>query len=146
MFRSPSTPLALAATACLLAAAPAGAQVASLRFSHPWIATPPNGAATAAGYVSVTNAGSQPDRLTGGASPAFDRIEVHQMSMGGGMMTMRQIPGLDIAAGRTLTLAPGGGYHLMLIHPRHALRPGEHVPATLHFQRAGDVRVDFVVQ
>ena len=88
----------------------------------------------------------QPDRLLGGFSPLVSRIEVHEMSMAGGIMRMRPLPqGLLLAPGATVRLEPGG-YHLMLIGPRRAFRVGEHIPATLRFERAGEVRVEFDVQ
>jgi len=134
----------------LLAASAATAhsyQLGSLHIGHPWIQAPPPGAPTAAGYLSITNGGRTPDRLLGGDTPLFARLEVHRMTMAGGIMRMRPaVDGLEIAPGQTVTLAPGGGYHLMLTGPKRALAPGDHVPATLRFARAGTIRVDFHVQ
>jgi len=122
-------------------------QLGSLHIGHPWIQAPPPGAPTAAGYLSITNGGKTPDRLLGGDTPRFARLEVHRMTMAGGIMRMRPaVDGLEIAPGQTVTLAPGGGYHLMLTGPKRGLAPGDHVPATLRFARAGTIRVDFHVQ
>jgi copper(I)-binding protein len=134
----------------LLAASAATAhsyQLGPLHIGHPWIQAPPPGAPTAAGYLSVTNTGAAPDRLLGGATPLFARLEVHRMTMTGGIMRMRPAAGgLEIAPGQTVILSPGGGYHLMLTGPKRPLAPGDHVPATLSFARAGTIRVDFHVQ
>ena len=135
----------------LIAIAPLGVMAhdystGGLRIGHPWSRPNPPGAPTTAGYLIITNTGRQPDRLLGGFSPLVSRIEVHEMSMAGGIMRMRPLPqGLLLAPGATVRLEPGG-YHLMLIGPRRAFRVGEHIPATLRFERAGEVRVEFDVQ
>jgi copper(I)-binding protein len=74
------------------------------------------------------------------------RLEVHEMTMTGGVMRMRPLSGgLAIPPGQTVALAPGG-YHLMLIGPKRPFRLGAQVPATLRFAKAGPVKVTFVVQ
>ena len=140
---------ALASALWLAASGAAGAHaydVGSLHIGHPWIRATPNGAPTAAGYLTVTNHGQTADRLLGGSTPLARSIEPHTMSMNGGVMRMRLAPeGFEIAPGATLTLAPGGN-HLMLVAPAHTFKAGERVPVTLRFARAGEVKVDFVVQ
>jgi copper(I)-binding protein len=118
----------------------------ALHIGHPWVKAPPNAAPTAGGYLTVTNRGKTADRLLGGSSPALQAVQPHSMSMAGGVMRMRALPkGWEIAPGATLTLAPGGD-HLMLIGPRRPLKIGDHIPATLNFEHAGPVKVDFIVQ
>jgi copper(I)-binding protein len=116
-----------------------------LHIGHPWTRPTPGGAPTAAGYLTVTNHGAAPDRLLGGVSPLAKSIEPHTMSMSGGVMRMRMLPGYDIAPGATLTLAPMGD-HLMFVGLKRPFKAGERVPATLRFARAGAVKVEFVVQ
>jgi len=119
----------------------------ALVISHPWVRSTPPGAPTAAGYLTVTNHGASPDRLQGGSSPVLGDIQVHEMSMTGNIMRMRPIAGgLVIAAGQSVVLAPGGDRHLMLISPKHPLKPGDHIAATLRFEKAGSVNVTFVVR
>jgi copper(I)-binding protein len=149
MPKSALTLFASAAVALMFTVTQAGAhsyQAGALKVDHPWVRPTSPGAPTAAGYLTITNTGKVPDKLLGGASPLANQVEVHQMTMTGTVMRMRPvIGGLDLPAGRTVTLAPGG-YHLMLIGPKHAFKLGEHIPATLKFEHAGDVKVDFVVQ
>jgi copper(I)-binding protein len=117
-----------------------------LRIKDPWIRATPNGAPIAAGYLTVTNRGRTADRLLGGSTPFARSIEPHTMSIAGGVMRMRLAPaGLAAPPGATLTLAPGAD-HLMLIGPRRPFRPGDRIPATLRFARAGEVRVEFTVR
>lgn len=139
--------------AALLAASVAFAAVpvavsghpAAIRLEHAWIRPTPPGAPTAAGYVTITNTGAAPDRLLGGSMPGVDRVEVHQMSMAGGIMRMRPVAGgLPIAPGQTVALAPGG-YHLMLIGLKRPFTAGERVRAVLRFAQAGDVMKTFDV-
>jgi copper(I)-binding protein len=67
--------------------------------------------------------------------------------MAGGIMRMRPVTGgVALAPGATLTLAPGGAYHFMLIRPKRPLKIGDRVPATLTFAKAGAVKAVFVVQ
>ncbi len=131
----------------LLGAAPPGAVEAAPRvvITSARIRVPPPGAPTAAGYATITNTSDKPDRLLGGSTPAAARLEVHEMSMAGGVMRMRPVVGgLPIGAHQTVALAEGG-YHFMLVSPRRRLRPGDRVPATLRFQRIGAVPVTFKV-
>ena len=117
-----------------------------LRIGHPWSLPFSAGAPTAAGYLTVTNIGKAPDRLLGADSPVFDHVEIHEMKMDGVIMRMRPVPGgLVLPPGRTVTLAPGG-YHLMLVGPKRSYKVGERIPATLRFERAGAVKVEFEVQ
>jgi len=144
-FRSPI----VIAAAALLVATQAGAhsyQLGALKIGHPWTRPTPPSAPTAAGFLTVTNTGQTPDRFLGGTSPLADHLEIHSMSMGGGVMRMRPVPdGLPIAPGATITLSPAG-YHLMIVGPKQPFKLGERVPATLKFEHAGEVKVDFVVQ
>jgi copper(I)-binding protein len=134
-----------------IAASPGFAQaqdyrLGALTISHPWVRPTPPGAPTAAGYLTITNHGATPDSLLGGSSDELRGIEVHQMSMTGNVMRMRPIAGgLAIAAGQSVMLTPGGDRHLMLIAPKRPLRAGDRVPATLRFEKAGQVNVTFLV-
>jgi periplasmic copper chaperone A len=117
-----------------------------LHIDRPWIRTPPPGAPTAAGYLTIVNHGRMAERLLGGVSAEVQAIEPHAMSMNGGVMRMRALSGgFAIAPGASLTLAPGGD-HLMLVAPRRPLKAGDRVAATLNFAHAGPVKVEFVVQ
>ena len=143
----PMKSLALAAGLALTVAAPVSAKPPSIVVSHPWIALPPAGAPTAAGYVTLRNDGPTTDTLLSAATPSADKLELHSMSMAGGIMRMRPVTGgTPIAPGKALTLAPGGDYHFMVVRPRRPLKAGALVPATLTFSKAGTVKAVFVVE
>jgi hypothetical protein len=117
-----------------------------LSIDKPWSRATPAGAKVAAGYMTITNKGSAADRLVGGSTSAAGKVEVHEMAMKDGVMTMRPIAGgLPIDPGKTVTLAPGG-YHLMLTDLKAPLKRGQKVPVTLEFEKAGKVDVTLDVQ
>ncbi|MBI1201561.1 MAG: copper chaperone PCu(A)C [Rhodopseudomonas sp.] len=120
--------------------------VGALKIGHPWARATPKGASIGGGYMTVTNTGTTPDRLVSGASVVSKSFEVHEMSMDNGVMKMRMLPkGLEIKPGETVTFKPGG-YHVMFIGLDHQLMQGQRFKATLQFEHAGKVDVDFVVE
>jgi copper(I)-binding protein len=117
----------------------------SLDIAGPWSRATPQGASIAAGYVTIKNTGTAADRLVGGASDAAAKFEVHEMSMDGGVMKMRPIQGgLEIKPGETVELKPQG-LHIMFVGLKKPLKQGDHVKATLEFEKAGKVEVEFDV-
>jgi periplasmic copper chaperone A len=141
--------LALVSGLLSLMALPAAARsytLAALKIGHPWSRPTPPRAPTAAGYLSITNTGKAPDRLLSATSPDAATLEVHHMSTVGGVMRMRPIVGgLVVPPGDTVTLAPNSD-HLMFIGPKRPFRIGDHIPATLTFEHAGSVKVEFYVE
>ena len=99
---------------------------------------------SASGYLTIQNKGAAPDRLTGGTAD-FATVEIHQMKSENGVSQMRQLKdGLSIPAHGSVGLSPGG-YHVMFTHLTHPLTKGESVKATLNFEHAGPVEVEFSV-
>lgn len=68
--------------------------------------------------------------LVAGESPAAQTVELHTMRMDNGVMVMRQLPGIDLEKGKTVSLKPGG-LHVMLIGLKAQVKPGDRVPLTL---------------
>ena len=137
----------------LLAAQMAGAQLAraadydvgSIHISQPWSRATPKGAASGAGYMTVTNKGTAPDRVSCVSSDASAQCQIHTMTMEDGVMKMRPVEGgIEIAPGATVMLKPGG-LHVMLLDLKHPLEPGQSVKATLKFDHAGTVDVEYPI-
>ncbi|MGI9216008.1 MAG: copper chaperone PCu(A)C [Hydrogenophaga sp.] len=84
-------------------------------------------------------------RLVSAQSPVAGVVEIHEMAMENDVMKMRQVPGLDLAAGRTLELKPGG-YHVMLLDLKQQLKAGESVPITLVFEDGAKKRFTQEIQ
>ncbi len=138
---------AFALALALAATAPALAQEfksGDITIEKPWARATPKGADVGAGYFTIHNNGAAPDRLTGGTAD-FATVEVHEMKNEGGVMKMRQLKdGLNIPAHGTIQFSPGG-YHLMFTHLKKPLTKGETVTATLTFEHASPVAVQFPV-
>lgn len=125
-----------------IVAGPVEAQ--SISVSDAWTRATAPSAANAAGYVTLRNDGAAEDRLVGARSDAAERMEIHTMTMQDGVMRMRQLDGLPIAPGETVTLAPRG-LHLMFIGLTSPFIEGESVSVTLEFERAEPVVLDLPV-
>jgi copper(I)-binding protein len=140
----------IAATVFLAAAlaTPAFAQdvtAGNMKISAQWTRATPKGATVGGGYMKITNTGTTADRLVGGSSAVSARFEMHEMSMEGGVMKMRELSkGLEIKPGQTIEFKPGG-YHVMFMGLKQQFMPGERIKATLQFEKAGKVDVDFSV-
>ena len=131
-----------------LAAAVAGTQeykANSIEVDQPWSTATPRGADVAAGYMTIKNTGTEPDRLTGGSTPVAGKVEVHEMTMENGIMRMRPLSsGLEIKPGQTVELKPNS-FHLMLENLKQPVQQGKSFKATLTFAKAGSLDVDFAV-
>ena len=132
-----------------LSAAPARAEevkAGDIVITQAWSRATPGGAKIAGGYLTIENKGTAPDRLIGGSGDVAGKVEVHEMAMNNGVMTMRALDkGLAIEPGKTVKFAPGG-YHLMLMDLKQPFKQGDKVPLTLEFEKAGKVAVSLDVQ
>jgi copper(I)-binding protein len=94
--------------------------------------------------MTIQNRGATSDRLTGGSAD-FATLEIHEATSENGVSGMHQLTtGLNIPAHGSVGLAPGG-YHIMFTHLAHPLTKGDSVKATLTFDHAGPVEVEFKV-
>jgi copper(I)-binding protein len=107
---------------------------------QPWARSAPAGGNSAA-YLTITGASGQADALLSASSPAADMVQVHEVSTdASGMTGMHPIDRLDIPAGATVTLEPGG-YHLMIMGVKSELSVGGTIEIDLVFEHAGKVVV-----
>jgi copper(I)-binding protein len=103
-------------------------------------ATLPN-APVGGGFLTIENTGTEADRLVSATSEVAGETQIHEMAMEGDVMKMRQLAeGLEIPAGETVVLAPGG-FHIMFMGLKQAFVEGETVAVTLTFEKAGSVEV-----
>ena len=98
----------------------------------------------AAGYVEIVNDSNAAVRLTGATSPAYGMVMLHHSRLAHGDSTMEVVDHLDIPAHGRVKLAPGG-YHLMLIHAKRPIKPGDTVKMTLDFAGGAKLQADFPV-
>jgi copper(I)-binding protein len=117
-----------------------------LVIAKPWSRATPGGAKVAGGYLTITNTGSAPDRLTAVTLSVATTGEVHESTNSGGVVRMRPVEGgLEIKPGATVELKPGG-YHVMFMGLKEPLKEGQRLSGTLTFEKAGTVPVDFAVR
>lgn len=121
-------------------------RVGSISVGHPWTRATPPGPSVGGGYLTLRNEGEKADRLIGASSPVAERVEIHAMEMEDDVMRMRKLEdGLEIPAGATVELAPGG-IHIMMIGLQEPIAEGDMVPLTLVFEEAGEIRVELVAE
>ena len=102
-----------------------------------WVRTTVQGQKATGAFMKIT--AKDGVKLVGASSPAAGVTEVHEMKMDGDVMKMRAVPGgLEIPAGKTVELKPGG-YHIMLMDLKAALPKDATVPLTLLFKDAKGV-------
>jgi copper(I)-binding protein len=139
----------LAAALALLAIGPAAAhefKSGPIEVVHPWARATPPAAKVGGGYAEIRNDGSEPDRLVSVTAEVAGRVEIHEMGVKDGIMTMRAVEGgVPVPANGTAALAPGG-YHLMLLELKRPLKAGESFAGTMTFEKAGTIPVTFDVQ
>ena len=119
--------------AAALASAPAWAQSAAVQVEGAWARASVQGQKGTGAFMRLT--AKDGARLVRAESPAAGVAEVHEMKMDGDVMKMRAVPALDLPAGKTVELKPGG-YHIMLLDLKAPLAKGSAVPLTLVFQDA----------
>jgi copper(I)-binding protein len=134
---------ALRPAAAQHAAAPP-ASAGTLRISNAWTRAAGAGG-NGAGFLTVANGGTAPDRLLAARSAAARVVELHTMIRDGEVMRMRPVTDIPLPAGQEVRLQPGG-LHIMLIGLTAPLQQGTRVPLTLVFERAGEVQVELAVE
>jgi len=119
--------------AALAASAAAFAQGAAVQVEGAWARASVPGQKGTGAFMRLT--APQGARLVRAETPAAGIAEVHEMKMEGDVMRMRALPALELPAGKTVELKPGG-YHLMLQDLKAPLLKDTTVPITLVFQDA----------
>ena len=102
-----------------------------------WVRTTVQGQKGTGAFMKIT--AKEGTRLVGVSTPVAGIAEVHEMKMEGDVMRMRAVPALDLPAGATVELKPGG-FHVMLMDLKTALPKNSTVPLTLQFVNAQGVQ------
>jgi len=93
----------------------------------------PPGQSVSAAFMELANTSAADHALVAAESPAAETVELHEHTMRDGMMAMREIPRIDLPAGQSVSLQPGG-LHVMLIGLKQPLNAGDRVEITLVFE------------
>jgi copper(I)-binding protein len=135
----------VAVALAFIGSTPTFADHADIVVSQAWSRASPKGAKVAGGYLTIENRGAQPDRLLSATSVVASKVEIHQVLMQDGIMTMRPLDGgLAIPPGGTVTLAPGGN-HIMFVGLTAPFEEGQRIPVSLNFERSGRLDAIFEV-
>ncbi len=121
-----------------------GYKIGAIDIGHPYARATAPGQPTGGGFLKLTNKGDA-DRLLSAAADVSTAVELHVMKMEGDVMRMRQVDAIDVPAGQTVELRPGG-LHIMFVGLKAPLKEGERFPMTLRFEKAGEVAVEVVVE
>ncbi|CAM4290647.1 Copper chaperone PCu(A)C [Bordetella tumbae] len=140
---------ALVAALGLSSATSAWAQdykVGQIEIDDLWVRASAPGQTNGAGYLDIDNDAKTADRLVSVSSDAAERVELHTVQAEKGVARMRHLPeGIEVPAEGEVKLAPGG-YHVMFMNLKQPFVAGAEVPATLKFEKAGEVAVKFEVK
>lgn len=109
------------------------AQAQSVTVKDAWIRGTVQGQNATGAFMELT--GKSNARLVGVTTPLTKSAEVHNMTMENGVMKMFPVDGIDVPAGKTVRLAPGG-YHVMLMNLQKPLNAGDKMPLQLTFEVA----------
>lgn len=121
----------IAAAASLAAQA---AWAANISVTDAWARATMPGQPVSGAYMQIQ--ADADARLVGASSPVVPRVEVHEMTMDGGVMRMREVKAVDLPKGKTVSLAPGG-FHLMLMNLPKPIAVGDVIPLTLVVESGG---------
>ena len=137
--------------ACVLTAAfgnaPALAaefELGPLAIEQPWARASAGPARNSAAFMVIKNSGAA-DRLIAAAGDVAGRVELHTHLMEANVMKMRQVEAIELPAGGSASLQPGG-FHVMLIGLKEPLKEGDSFPLTLTFENAGEITIEVTVE
>lgn len=89
-------------------------------------------------YFQIENKSAEADRLLSVTSSVSPRLEIHEHTMKDGVMKMGRVDAIDVPAGGSVELKPGG-YHIMIFESTKKYAPGDEIDLTLHFENAGAI-------
>ena len=120
-------------------------QQGDLHIDHPWARPLPAVSRNGAAFFVLKNTGQSEDRLLSAQSDKAARVEIHNHIHEDGLMKMRKVEDVVLAAGETVTFGPGG-LHIMFMGLTSPLKEGESFDLQLQFEKAGNVDVEVVIE
>jgi periplasmic copper chaperone A len=126
------------------AAAAQPATAGGLTVEQAWARPTVPGQSAGGGFLTIHNPGAA-DRLLGIEAGVSGMVELHTMAMQGDVMQMRRVGAINVPAGRSVQLKPGG-LHVMFMGLKAPLKQGDTFPLKLKFERAGEVTVPMTVR
>ena len=139
------TVLSTLLVATILSATAVADEPASLEVDRAWARLQPPSSRMTGAYMEIRNPTAEPDALLGASCDGAERVELHVMEETNGTMTMRHVERLEVPAGSSLRLAPGGA-HLMIMGLAERLEVEQVLRIELAFERAGKLAVPVPVR
>jgi len=134
-----------AALAALLLCASAALH-AEIQVTGAWARATVPGATVAAGYLTITNTGSESRTLLRLTTTVCDMLLLHQTTIDAqGVARMWPMAKLELEPGQTVRFEPNGK-HLMFRELKSPLRVGDRVPVTFEFEGESPVTVQMEVR
>jgi copper(I)-binding protein len=117
-----------------------------LEISNIWARATPGRTKTAAVYITkIHNAGEGIDSLINIRSHLASKSSIHKTVVDAGIAKMRQVNALEIPAGHSVSLKPGG-LHIMMVGMKKSLKEGDNFPLILEFKKSGKIEVVVTVE
>jgi copper(I)-binding protein len=121
-------------------------KIGNLKILHPYITETPPGAKISGGYMKIVNTGNQTDHLSLVTVDFAKSAEIHEMRTENDVIKMRKIKdGIEIPA-KGFTELKHKGYHIMFMNLLKPMIRGETHEGTLYFEKAGNVKVIFIIE
>jgi len=121
-----------------------GKSESAVAFSHGWARATPSGAKVAAVYAQLSNQSPQSVTILNISTPVARVAQVHETTESNGMMRMRHVDPLALAAGTDVDLTPGG-MHIMLMGLTQPLTLGMEFDVTFALTDGQQLRLAVVV-
>ncbi len=115
-------------------------RIGDVEIDTPWARASIGTSRPAVAYLTIRNAGDQPDRLLAVESPKAGHAMLHDSVVEDGVMKMTPLEAADIPSQSEFALEPGGA-HIMLMDLQQPLVEGEQLSLTLVFERAGPIEI-----
>ncbi|MBP0050012.1 copper chaperone PCu(A)C [Marinobacterium sp. AK62] len=117
---------------------------AEVEVQSPYARATAPGQMNSAAFMQLNNTG-EPLKLVAASSPAAEVVELHTHTQDQGVMRMRRIDAIELPAGGTTELAPGG-LHIMLIGLPKPLKEGSMIDLELTFDDGDSLEVEVPVK
>ncbi|MET3999626.1 copper chaperone PCu(A)C [Marinobacterium sp. MBR-109] len=117
---------------------------AEISVEQPFARATPPGQPNSAAFMQLVNKG-ETTALVAAKSSVADVVELHTHTNDEGVMRMRRIEQIELPAGDTTVLQPGG-LHVMLIGLKQPLQEGSQIDLSLEFADGSQQQIDLPVQ
>ena len=117
----------------------------AVKVENPYVRAAPPGQVNSGAFLTLLNSSDADHSLQSAASNVAEKVELHTHTNNNGVMEMRQVPQIDVAAKGRTELKPGG-FHIMLLGLKQPLKAGETAAITLTFEDGSATTISAPIQ